>query len=365
MSILPHQNDEYNPQLTREPDEFCLATWWQQKTPGTSYWRCLVPARHLPGQVLPFTESDLALDPNGIPIMPRKRGVNIWQFLGDEARSQVALEMARIHGERVLMELDDNYLVCAPYLKNLPGRPWVDTIEQARENMRKGFGSLYSHERHRLITPRFDGLIVATEYLADKYYKYNENIYVCPNSIDPDDWQYEREPHDEIFRIVYYGSYSHLRDTPLITKAMKWAAKQPGVEIWVAGFEPKDWSFPHQLIPWTYDLVAARQNLFKFDLGVAPVVSNPWANAKSDLKGMEYAMAGVMPLMSDMISYVDFKKHDADLVVKDGDWMEAIKHYVQNPDIVKEKAAAAKQWVLDNRTIDKTIHLWREAISGS
>jgi hypothetical protein len=297
--------------------------------------------------------------------MPRKRGINIWQFLGDFARSQVALEMARIHGERVLMELDDNYLVCAPYLKNLPNRPWADTIAEAEENMRRGVGSMYSHEMHRKIAPMFDALIVATEYLADKYDKYNDNIYVCPNSIDPVDWQYEKPADDGIFRIVYYGSYSHRRDTPLITKAMKWAAKQPGVEIWVQGFDPKDWSFPHRVVPWTYDLPVARENLFRFDLGMSPVVANPWSNAKSDLKGLEYSMAGVMPLMSDTVSYADFKRHDADLVVKDGDWMEVIKHYVKNQDIVKEKAASAKKWVLDNRTIDKSIHLWREAISGS
>lgn len=353
-----HVNDEHNPQLERAADEECLATWWHQRTPGTTYWRCLVPARHLPGQTLQLQESDLTLDGNMQPTMPRQRGTAIWQFLGDVVRSKVALGMRDLHGTRTLMEVDDNYLRSAPYLKGRPGAPWKDTIAESLES-----GSGYSHEMHRRIVPVFDGIICATEFLADKYYEYNENVYVCPNSIDPDDWQYEREEHDP-FRIVYYGSYSHRTDTPLISKAMKWASKQPGVEVWVVGFDPIDWSFPHAKVPWTYELPEARKTLFRFDLGVAPLKANPWSNAKSDIKSMEYAVAGVCPLMSDAVPYESFRDCDPDLLVKDGDWEEAIRFYVKNQDVAREKAAKAKEWVLANRTIDKTIHLWKEAING-
>jgi len=354
-----HTNDELNPQLERSADEECLATWWQQRTPGTTYWRCLVPARHLPGQVLPFQQPDLAMQDDGTPYMPRQRGVAIWQFLGDFTRPRVAFGMRDLHGTRTLMELDDNYTRPAPYLKNNPRAPWKETIAEA-----KAAGTQYSHEMHRLILPEFDGIIVATENLADTYSKYNDNVYVCPNSIDTDDWQYDREPDDGIFRIVYYGSYSHLADTSVITKAMKWAARQPGVEVYVAGFDPPDWSFGHKLVPWTYDLAEARKELFRFDLGVAPLKANPWSNSKSDIKGMEYAMAGVCPLMSDAVPYRGFRDCDSDLLIKDGGWEEAVRYFVKNPEIAREKAARAKQWVLDNRTIDKTIHTWKEAING-
>lgn len=351
---MNHTNQEFNPLLERGEDEACDATWYRQMTPGTTYWRCLVPARHLPGQVVNL---DYTLIKDGDPpYIEGLRGAAVWQFLGDIGRSRLALGIGQAHDIPTFMESDDNYTRPAPYLRNNPNAPWKPTEAEARGG--------YSHETHRKILPAFDGLIVSTEYLADEYYEYNENVHVCPNSIDPDDWQYEREPHDGVFRIVYYGSYSHSVDTPIITKAMKWAAKQPGVEVWVAGFDPPSWSFGHKVVPWTYNLAEARQNLFKFDLGVAPLKGNRWSNAKSDIKGLEYAMAGVLPLMSDVEPYKPWAQTFPDLLLQDGDWEGVIRWAVKNPDLVKDRAAKAKEWVLENRTIDKSIHLWKEALAS-
>ena len=343
-----------NPSLERGKREECLATFWHQATPGTTYWRCLVPARHLPGQSLPFTPTDLK-EKRGTPYLPRQKGdTAVWQFLGDETRTRVAMGMAEIHKYRTLMELDDNYLRHAPYQYGKANTPWRRTRAEAKGG--------YSHEMHRLCTPWMDGLIVSTDFLANAYEDYNANIRVCPNSVDPDDWEYEREEHDA-FRIVYYGSPSHGVDAPLVTDALKWAARQPGVEVWTVGFRNPAWSFPHQSIPWGSDLVEARKHLFKFDLGIAPLKTNDWANGKSDVKALEYAMAGVCPLVQDAEPFkawegvVPMPKHK-------GDWVESIRWAVQNPDEVKAFAQHAKDYVLKERTIQSSIHLWRKAVDG-
>lgn len=252
------------------------------------------------------------------------------------------------------MEVDDNYTREAPYLRNVPNKPWHPTIEEARGG--------YSYERHRMILPYLDGIVCSTDYLADVYYEFNENVYVCPNSVDPADWQYEREPHDT-FRIVYYGSPSHVTDAPLVTDALKWAARQPGVEVWTVGFKNPAWSFPHQTVPWEKNLDAARAHLFKFDLGLAPLKANKWSNGKSDVKALEYAMAGVCPLVSDVVPYRTLQ-HIPDLVIGDRDWAEAIRYFVKNPDLARTRAAEVKDWVMRERTIQTTVSLWREAVNG-
>jgi glycosyltransferase involved in cell wall biosynthesis len=349
--------DHPNPMLERGVKEDCLATFWTQATPGTTYWRCLVPARHLPGQAIPFKYSDLQEDKAGKPYLPRHRGTAVWQFLGDEFRTRIALGNRDMYGYRTLMEVDDNYLRIAPYLRGRKGVPWHETHAEAMAH-----GNGYSHEMHRKIVPLMDGIICSTDYLADAYYEFNENVYVCPNSIDPDDWKYEREPHDA-FRIVYYGSTSHVVDAPLVTDALKWAARQPGVEVWTVGFKNPSWSFPHQVVPWTQSLEEARAHLFKFDLGVAPLKGNKWANGKSDIKAMEYAMAGVCPLVSNAVPYRTLQ-HIPDLVIDDDGWMEAIRYFVKNPDLARQRAEEVKDWVMRERTIQATVGLWKEAISG-
>lgn len=345
-----------NPSLVRDEDEECLATWWQQATPGTSYWRCLVPARYLPGQVLPFTNIDLLEDESGTPVMPRQRGTAIWQFLGDSRRSRIALGMQELYGTRTFMEVDDNYLRAAPHMYGKRESPWKPKIADDPIG--------YTHERHRLVTPELDGIICSTEYLAEQYDKYNDNVYVCPNSIDPIDWEYERAEDDGVFRIVYYGSPSHVADAPIVTDALKWAARQPGVEIWTVGFEVPSWSFRHHYSAWADSLEEARQKLFRFDLGIAPLKSNPWADGKSDIKVMEYAMAGVLPLMSRVESHKPWFDVAPDLVLKKDDWMNAIRWAVKNPEEVKARAAEIKSHILENRTIHQSIGAWREVLNA-
>lgn len=351
-----------NPWLT---DDDAKATWWAQATPGTTYWRCLVPARHLPGQSLLLGLDDLKeTGPEPLDFdMPRFRGdVAIWQFLGDEQRSRIAWGW-REKGYRTLMDVDDNYL--RPLDKHrAKDSPWRPTREEARAHMLAGKGTGYSNEAHRRDTAWLDGIICSTDYLADEYYQYNDNVWVCPNSIDPADWQHEREESD-ILRIGYYASASHMgHDTPLVTEALKWATRQEGVEFYEMGATNPSWSFPKRQFSWHKDLSKARENLFKIDIGIAPLKATKWANGKSDVKALEYAMAGVLPIVQgDCAPYEPWSWWHYTPVTKD-DWSDVIRDVVNNREDVKARAAEAKAWVMENRTIDKTIHLWEEAIRG-
>lgn len=350
-------------ELERHEEEECLATFWQQATPGTTYYRCLLPARYLPGQCLKLNVSDIAWDEDSDSLlMPRQRGVAVWQFLGDPWRSRIAWGQ-QAQGLRVLMEVDDNYIVTPPGVVQRMSR-WSRTIE---ESMRAG-GTGYSYELHRKILPTFDALIVSTPYLAEVYGEYNEHVYVCRNMVDPRDWV-DLDPKDpDVLRIVYSGSPSHLNDAPYVTKALKWAARQPGVEVWAQGFQPPGWTFA-KTAPWTHSLEEYRRALGRFDVGVAPLRASRWSNGKSDLKALEYGMAGVLPLVANEEPYREFGETFPDLLVESDEraWLDSIKWVVKNRDEVKHRAEEVKRYVLANRTIDnpKNIAPWREAILGS
>ena len=336
-----------------------LATFFRQATPGTTYWRGYLPMKHLPGNVAGI-ESDSVewKDEEARTIrMPQLVGdTAIWQFLGDEGRGRIVFQMQR-QGTKTLMEVDDNYLRFAPPLYGKFGA-WTKTHKEAVEN-----GTGYSVEMHRAQAPLVDGVIVATEQLANEYEGWNDNVYHCPNSVDPDDgWDIERTESENL-RIGYYGSTSHVRDFPLVKKALKWAARQPGVEIILIGFNPPGWS--GKVYPWSDDLYAARKPLGHIDVGIAPLTRNLWADGKSDVKAMEYAMAGVMPIVHDAPPYSPWVNMGWDWVAKDeASWTEMIKTVVAERDVVKAEAAKAKEYVLNYRTIQNNVHLWKEAIRG-
>jgi hypothetical protein len=333
-----------------------LATFYRQATPGTTYWRGYIPMRKLPGQVVPVEPDSLTENEDGTINLKHARGTLIWQFLGDDGRSRIASQLQR-QGFPTLMEVDDNYLRFAPPMYGKISA-WQRTHAEAMAT-----GNGYSIEMHRKIVPTMDGIICATDALANEYERLNDNIFVCRNSIDPDDWDVPRT-ESETLRIGYYGAPPHIRDYPRAKKALKWASMQDGVEVVMIGFSPPGWT--GKVLPWADNLFDARRNLGQIDVGIAPLTRNPWADGKSDIKALEYAMAGVMPIVQDAPPYAPWKDEAGwEWMPKDEkEWDEAIRDVVSMRDQVPLMAAEAKAYVLNNRTIDHEIHAWREAISA-
>lgn len=323
-----------------------LATFYRQATPGTTYWRGVIPMLYLPGQVVPLCDEAIEA----------QQGAAIWQFLGDQGRSNIALQMQR-DGIYTVLEVDDNYLRYAPtlYGKNAA---WAKTHKEAVAN-----GTGYSVEMHRKVVPLMDSVICSTDALAEEYAEYHPNVHVCRNSIIPEDWAPVVHEESDVLRIGYYGSVSHLRDYPKVKKALKWAQRQPGVEVVMIGMHPP--GFTGKVYPWQDHLFGGRMNLGKIDVGIAPVTRNAWADGKSDIKAMEYAMAGVLPLLEDAPPYYWWTRDLGWPWKADSpeSWDALIKTVVSEREHVKAEAAKAKEYVLAHRTIDQEIHKWREAIA--
>lgn len=334
-----------------------LATFYRQATPGTTYWRCHIPAKYLPGQVIPIGPDSLTENDDGTFNLKHARGALVWQFLGDDGRSRIALQMQR-QGFPTFMEVDDNYLRYAPLLYGKYGS-WTKTHEQAVAN-----GTGYSIEMHRKIVPFMDRIICATPALADEYADLHDDVRVARNSVDPTDWEdFPERVDSEILRIGYYGSPSHVRDFPLVKKALKWAARQKDVEVVMIGFTPPGWT--GRALPWEDKMFAARKHLAQIDVGIAPLTVNPWSAGKSDVKALEYAMAGVMPIVEDSPPYSPWKDEAGWEWMPKGEaqWVEAIHDVVRMRDEVPLMAAEAKAYVLANRTIEQEIVAWREALN--
>jgi len=333
------------------PEAEPLATWWRQIGEGVAYIRCEVPARALPGQVLVFGEDDLAADDKWGASFPRQKGAAIWPFAGNTSRG-ILMAAMREQGVRVLMETDDNYLLP----RDVRTGDWADKIDPGSDD--------HSREAHMRLCKWVDGIIVATENLAAHYSKLNDNIYVCPNSLDPGDWQTYDRPDDGILRIGWGASHSHLVDAPLVQRAFRWASEQPNVEVWVFGIGDAA-KFPYRVkrAPWTDDQDEYRRLLATCDVHVCPLYETPWSAGKSDWKALDAAMAGAWPIVSTATPYKPW--HDRTMTCTTAkDWLNALKWAVRHRDEIPRLAEEAKAYVTSERLIEHSIHLWRDAIAG-
>jgi hypothetical protein len=349
-----------------EPDDplpvEAKATFYSQYTPATTYLRCQLPARHLPGIVRQDPAARMRKNegveeiasPDDFELeFPGHVGAAIFQFASDQLRGGMLLLLQQVMGVRALVETDDNYLV----------NPGADILKRSGWAMKIG-EKPFTREGHKAIVRRADGVIVTTEALARSYRRLNPNVFICPNTVDPVDWPEPVKPDDGIFRIGWSASRSHIDDIPLVTRALEWASQQKDVQVFTHGLRPT-WKFKWGHIPWDDDIDAYRTRMMHFDVGLAPVRITPFTLGRSDVKALEYSMGGALPLLSDVPPYSLWQHEHNCLKAKDArDFYHQIKWCVQHRDEVKQLAAEASRYTREQRTTAAQIHTWQEAIDG-
>ncbi len=330
------------------------ATFYAQATPATTYLRCQLAARHLPGVVLPIGEL-MAVDDGEQLSFPAQEGKTVViQFAGDKMSAFFTMAL-RNAGFRVLIEVDDNYTTRFPDKRIFARSGWAERIGQGP----------HSIQGHRWIVQQADGVIVTTPWLADRYRKLNEHVFVCPNTVDPVDWPEPVKPDDGILRIVWFASLSHEQDIPLISPAFEWAAGQKDVEVTVFGLNPRWLRFPWKYGPWVEDLDAYRWHFKHFDIGVAPIVENQMGLGRSDIQAAAMGMGLQAPVLSDLAPYAEWTDGENCLKARTAaDFKRVIKHLVRHRDEVGQLAAAAREFTLARRTTAAQIDKWREAIDA-
>ncbi len=289
----------------------------------------------------------------GLDMLDVNEGVAIWQILCNMARLSWVRRMLN-HGIPVYSETDDDYT------------RWDETVANASwtagmpENQYQS-----SVELHRRASQLVEGIIVATPRLADIYSELNPNVAVCPNSVDPDDWD-EPVERDDTFRIIWMASASHRVDQRIIGGALEWAAKQEGVEVTVVGSAIQGLDLNR--ISWISSLEEYRKVMVGLapDVGVCPLRDTAFSRGKSDLKALEYAMAGAMPVISKLEPYEPWQPLVGEACLEAQsveEWFEVVRWTVANRDKVREMAKRAREHVLASRTIQATRQAWADAIS--
>ena len=325
------------------------ATWFVQLTEGVNYVRAELPARYYPGRVVHQPAVTMTKDPPEITVDNHEGDTAFWMFPGNAVRGVVMANQIR-QGVRVLAEVDDNYRLA-------PALDW-GAWRQKAVNYHD-----HSYETHeQIVRETAQGLIVSTKRLAEVYADLNDHIYVCENCVDPGDWPAEPEhQRGDILRVGWAASDSHMHDGPLINDALVWAAGQKNVEVVIVGIQTWTPSCRHRQVPFQ-DLPKYRETLHThIDVMLCPLKFDRWTECKSDLKALEGAMSGAVPVMTNLPPYRDWKDRPGFVCDKPYDFKRAVKYLVQNRERTRELAAEARQWVLDNRDIRKNVWRWQEA----
>lgn len=208
-----------------------------------------------------------------------------------------------------------------------------------------------------------DRLVVTTESLAAAYGKFAPEVRVLPNYLPNTVWdkiaplrRYSGKP-----RVGWAGSISHLGDLELLNEVVPTLAGEV------------DWVFfgacHREILPYVaerfagvsfeaYPETLARMDL---DLALAPLVANPFNEAKSPLKLMEYGILGYPVVCSDVGPYrAGFPVKRVTNTPKA--WIAAIRERINDRAALRREGDALqahirRHWMLDDH-LDEWTAAW-------
>jgi hypothetical protein len=102
--------------------------------------------------------------------------------------------------------------------------------------------------------------------------------------------------------------------------------------------------------------------LLPIDVGIVPLTSNKFNQAKSSLKGMEYAISGIPFIATPTYEYKLLHEDGAGLIAnKKNDWVKAFNKML-DPEFRKIQIENGYRTVIDKYNLLKRVYEWEDAI---
>lgn len=229
--------------------------------------------------------------------------VIVWHRVALKDASSVAAmcALARSIGARTVYDLDDNLLELENHSERAAYAPLVEAVRH----------SLHVADEVWCSTPALSGRVARDGRGC---------VWTMPNVVDPELWQLHREPPnrtrpDPALRLLYMGTRTHDEDYAFLDAVMtRLHARFPGsVELYLVGVRTRDDTNPPWLRVWSPPpYIGASYPAFVhwliqqggLDMGVAPLMANPFNDCKSPIKVLDYAAIGLPTLASAVPAYL-------------------------------------------------------------
>lgn len=208
---------------------------------------------------------------------------------------------------------------------------------------------------------------VSTAAIADLYRAVAGPVAIVPNALDPRLWRDWRAPARDVLagervRFLYMGTHTHGADLAHLRPALDaLAAERPGAfDVTLIGVAadvaPAPWLA--RLAP---DADAVSYPRFvrwlraqgPFDVGLAPLAPSAFNAGKSDIKLLDYAALGLLPVVEDCAAYRGDPGWEG-IAVHARDWLATLRGVLDDRAAGRERARAAGERLWRDRAAADT-----------
>jgi glycosyltransferase involved in cell wall biosynthesis len=315
---------------------------WAGYVDGCGHYRIAIPMFGL-SQLGHTAATGLGTD---LPLVPGMQVV-VGQRIVQPERAQLWHALAAVRGRDYAMvfEIDDD-------LWNLdPANPHAPRYNNA--------------EARALLSAAVsaaDAVTTTTEALADVLARHHPSVQVLPNCVDASLMAHDRPRRDRL-TIGWAGGESHRGDFTAVANELKsFLRRNPDVDLhFVGGHHGDLLGRPAARHSPGSNNLTEYHHLFDFDIALAPLASNSFNRAKSDVKILEYAALGIPVVASDFGPYAESVQHGVTgfLVRHPHEWAKYLRALVADEAMREEMGTAARAWAA-TRTIQANAWRWEE-----
>jgi len=283
-------------------------------------------------------------------------------------------ELARIakkDGKKIVMDNDDTFII-------EDGHPLADLNTTGEKVLLKD-----RQDRINEFLKMADLVTTTTETLAEEYRKYNKNVIVIPNCVDPMDWDEPLRNEGDKIRIGLVGSAAFEYDYLHLKPVIKELSEMDDVELILFGLGDKKHREENKLVskvfreeytfwdtikkehfPWC-DLSKYMSSLneMRLDIMLIPRKDNYFNKCKSNLKFLEASMCEI-PVIAQSFEFGPYEEitEDMGVLIKDNkDWLPQIKRLKGDRNLRRKMGKNAREYVLNNYSIDNNANKWVKA----
>lgn len=384
---------------------------------GSGWYRCLAPAKELR-----TLGHEAAMPPYRVVEKDNGETLILWDIgaghrLPDadvyvlqrrmEPSWLPVIQAIRGAGRVVVAETDDWFLGTPAYNPAFVGtRPWTRSFAidgDDRMLIRRKRRHVNRNNMHATFAAA-DHLTVSTEFLAEKYARYNQNVTVLPNYLDWEMWEHvtpQYEVERPRVRVGWMGKLKWREGDLRVLHGLigPWLERYPHVEFVSAGetlIQPDEDGYvagehhPRQEVHDFLGIPADRRVTYQealfhpdrrrgaedtrplladiiatMDIGLVPLEQNGFNEAKSHLKGLEYAACGIPCVATPTGSYRGWidEGDNGFLAQRPRDWLRALDLLVNDDTLRREMGRKARAKAQEH-TIQRNAWRWEELYSG-
>jgi glycosyltransferase involved in cell wall biosynthesis len=221
-----------------------------------------------------------------------------------------------------------------------------------------------------------DLVTVTNRHLQVEMQKYNDNVAILPNCVDPDFWDVDLKAIRKVegLTVGVQGGHSHVRDWEVLAEVIPEVARlRPEVVFVVAGYHPdyivalKE-SLGERLVLLGWVPVDEHPAIVaQIDIALCPLIDDHFNASKSPVKAFEAAMVGAPVVASLGPIYSSVIQHGVSgfLAQAPEAWVKWIVKLVDKPKLRRQMGAALRGEVLRHHNIHNEASLWMKAYSES